>query len=95
MKPADVNGLDCRAAFEGSVMPAACEGAETRDEHLPKNLCLSQCHATSPKNRRPKVSFDIDSICCFANSLGIARQGINWDPKSHAILNLTQISTLD
>jgi hypothetical protein len=88
MKPADINGLDCRTAFEGSDVPAAPEGAETRDEHLPKNLCLSQCHVTSKKNRRAKVTFDIDSTCCFPNSLGVARLGINWFPKGHAVLNL-------
>jgi hypothetical protein len=89
MKPADINGLDCRAAFEGSDVPVAPQGSETRDEHLPKNLCLPQCHATSKKNRRAKVTFDIDSTCCFPSSLGVARQGINWSPKAHAVLNLT------
>lgn len=89
MKPADINGLDCRMAFEGSDIPAAPTGTEPHDEHLPKNLCLSQCHITSKKNRRAKVSFDIDSTCCFANSLAVARLGINWFPKCHPILNLT------
>jgi hypothetical protein len=89
MKAADINGLDCRAAFEGSDAPAAPHGTESLDEHLPRNLCLSQCHATSKKNRRAKVSFDIDSTCCFPNSLGVARLGINWFPKGHAFLNLT------
>ncbi|KAH9208129.1 hypothetical protein DL95DRAFT_468027 [Leptodontidium sp. 2 PMI_412] len=89
MKPADINGLDYRAAFEGSDVPAAPDGTEARDEHLPKNLCLSQYHVTSKKNRHAKMAFDIDSTCCFPSSLGVARQGINWFPKGHAVLNLT------
>jgi hypothetical protein len=89
MKPADINGLDCRTAFEGSDAPTAPDGAEVRDEYLPRNLCLSQCHNASKKNRRAEVTFDIDSTCCFANSLGVARLGINWFPKAHAVLNLT------
>jgi hypothetical protein len=89
MKSADINGLDYRAAFEGSDLPADPEDLERRDEYLPRNLCLSQCHVASKKNRRAGVTFDIDSTCCFPNSLGVARLGINWFPKSHAVLNLT------
>jgi len=77
MKPMDFDGSRYRAAFEGSDIPAAPAGTETHDEHLPRNLCLSQCHTVSKKNRRPKVAFDIDSTCCFITSLGVARQGIN------------------
>lgn len=61
----------------------------TPGENLPRNLCLSQHHATSKKNRRPKVTFDIDSICCFPPSLAIARRGIKWLPKFHASQNIT------
>ena len=70
-------------------MPAVDDGAKPRDEHLPKNLCLSQCHVSSKKNRRVKVSFNINSTCAFVNSLGVARQGVNWFPKGHPVLNLT------
>ena len=84
MKPGDYNGLDCQAAFEG----VAPEDIGTRNEKLPKNLCLSQHHLTSRKNRRPNVTFDIDSTCCFPTSLAFARLGINWMPKVHPILNL-------
>jgi hypothetical protein len=89
MKPMDFGGLDCQAAFEGTSPSAAPEDIGTRDENLPRNLCLSQQHAVSSKNRRAKVAFDIDSTCCFPTSLAIARQGINWFPKAHPFLNLT------
>jgi hypothetical protein len=75
MKPADLPvGLDCRSAFEG-IRPASY--TSTPDESLPRNLCLLQHHACSLKNRAPTVTFDIDSLCCFPSSLGIARQGLH------------------
>lgn len=89
MKPGDYNGLNCQAAFEGTSISAAPQDVGTRNENLPKNLCLSQHHTISRKNRRPKVMFDIDSTCCFPTSLAFARRGINWLPKAHPILNLT------
>ena len=88
MKPGDYNGLGCQAAFEGTSRLAAPKDVGTRNENLPKNLCLSQHHITSKKNRRPNVTFDIDSTCCFPTSLAFARLGINWMPKAHSILNL-------
>ena len=84
----DFGGLDCQVAFEGTSTSAALEDIGTRDENLPRNLCLSQHYATSRKNRFAKVSFDIDSTCCFLTSLAIVRQSINWFPKVHPFLNL-------
>ena len=88
MKPGDYNGLDCQAAFEGTSASAAPEDVGTRNENLPKNLCLSQHHTVSTKNRRAHVTFDINSTCCFLTSLAFALRGINWLPKAHLILNL-------
>lgn len=91
LRPADLpTGLDLRGAFEGSSLAASPWDAGTPDENLPKNLCLSQHHGCSPKNRAAQVTFDIDSLCCFPSSLAIARQGINWFPRSHAFLNFSQ-----
>jgi hypothetical protein len=78
MKPADFDGLDCKAVFEGTSPSAAPEEIGTRDENLPRNLCLSQTHTSSRKNRRAIEAFDIDSTCCFPTSLAVARQGIYW-----------------
>ena len=89
MKPADVGQVDCQAAFEGASPLAAPEDIGTRDENLPRNLCLSQHYAISSKSRRAKEAFDIDSTCCFPTSLAVARQGIYWFPKAHPFLNLT------
>jgi hypothetical protein len=83
MKPADLRDVNCRSAFEGT----SPEDIGTPDENLPRNLCLAQHHASSNKNRTAHTTFDIDSICCFPTSLGIARQGINWFPKPHSFLN--------
>ncbi|KAH7344244.1 hypothetical protein BKA66DRAFT_555043 [Pyrenochaeta sp. MPI-SDFR-AT-0127] len=80
MKPVDLPaGLDCRGIFEGIA-----RGSES---NLPANLCLSQ-HQTSAKQRAAQTTFDIDSLCCFPSSLGVARLGINWLPRSHSFLNL-------
>jgi hypothetical protein len=88
MKPIDLNGVDSQAVFEGTSPLSAPDEIGTRDEKLPRSLCLSQQHVSSKKNRPVQVSFDIDSTCCFPTSLAIARQGINWFPKAHPFLNL-------
>jgi hypothetical protein len=88
IKSGDYNGLDYQAVFEGASVSATPEDVGTRNENLPRNLCLSQHHIASKKNRRPDVSFDIDSTCCFLTNLVFARRGINWMPRAHPILNL-------
>ncbi|OBT54138.1 hypothetical protein VE04_06764 [Pseudogymnoascus sp. 24MN13] len=80
MKAVDYQGADCQAAFEGTNSQASPEESPSRNDGLPQNLCLSQHHATSRKNRQPKVTFDIDTV---------ARRGFNWYPKAHSFLNLT------
>jgi hypothetical protein len=89
MKPVDLRGVDCKGAFEGTSTVAFPEDVGTRDEHLPRNLCLSQHYSSSAKGRTPEVTFDIDSLCLFPSSLAVAYQGINWFPRSHPFLNLT------
>lgn len=89
MKATDIQGVDCKAAFEGVSPEASPEDVNTRDEGLRPSLCMSSKHSTSRKNRQPQVSFDIDSTCCFPTSLRFARRGIEWLPKAHRILNLT------
>jgi hypothetical protein len=85
----DYDGASYQAAFEGVSAAASPQDVGTRNEGLPRNLCLSEHHTASSKNRRPHVTFDIDSTCCFPTSLAFARGGINWLPKAHPILNLT------
>ncbi|KAH8799373.1 hypothetical protein F5884DRAFT_869282 [Xylogone sp. PMI_703] len=89
MKATDLREADCQAAFEGVILPASPRDNQTPDDRLPRNLCLSTYYTASKKNRRPKIAHDIDSMCCFPKSLGVARNGINWYPKFHAVLNLT------
>jgi hypothetical protein len=88
IKPMDLGGVDCQAVFEGTSSLSAPKDHGTRNEKLPRSLCLPQRHTSSKKNRAAKVSFDIDSTCCFPTSLAVARQGINWFPKPHPFLNL-------
>ena len=89
MKPAALpEGLDLKAAFEGTSPTAFPEDVGTPDEKLPRNLCLQQHHSRSRKGRAAKVRFDIDSVCCFPSSLAFARNGIDWHPRAHPILNL-------
>ncbi|KAF2279842.1 uncharacterized protein EI97DRAFT_438948 [Westerdykella ornata] len=81
-------GLDLKAAFEGTSPSAFPEDVGTPNEKLPRNLCLQQHHHSSNKGRAAKVRFDIDSVCYFPSSLGFARNGIDWHPRVHPILNL-------
>ena len=81
-------GLDLKAAFEGTSPAAYPEDAGTSNEKLPRSLCLQQHYHSSQKGRAAQVTFDIDSICCFPSSLAFARNGIEWYPWAHASLNL-------
>lgn len=89
MKASDAQGVDCQAAFEGTSARAAPEDVETRNQGLPRNLCLSQHHADSRKRRQPRVTFDIDSTSCFPTSLAFASRGIDWFPRASPMLNLS------
>ena len=89
MKPSDLSeGFDLKAAFEGTSPIAFPEDVGTPNEKLPRNLCLQQHHHSSNKGRAAKIRFDIDSVCCFPNSLAFAQNGIDWHPRAHSILNL-------
>ncbi|RKK88989.1 hypothetical protein BFJ68_g16815, partial [Fusarium oxysporum] len=69
----------CKAAMEGLV-----EG-----EQDPPYLCMHSNHsARRLEDDRISSSYDIDSLCSFPTSLGVARLGIQWYTQSHATLNL-------
>jgi hypothetical protein len=70
-------GIDLKAAFEGTSSSAYPENASTANKNLPQKLCLQQYYNASQKNCSLKTRFDIDSICCFPSSLGFARNGIH------------------
>ncbi|KAF7441634.1 hypothetical protein A1F99_140680 [Pyrenophora tritici-repentis] len=80
--------VDLKAAFEGTSPRAFPKDVGTLDEKLPHNLCLQQHYNSSRKGRAAKVRFDVDSVCCFPSSLAFARNGIDWHPQAHPILNL-------
>ncbi|RYP63086.1 hypothetical protein DL769_007073 [Monosporascus sp. CRB-8-3] len=71
--------LNCRQAFEGSG-----EGG------VPPRLCPEMYYDQTSDNARPfLVSYDVDSICGFASSLAVARQGIRWFPAMNTAMNIT------
>ncbi|KAK7178038.1 hypothetical protein PSPO01_15917 [Paraphaeosphaeria sporulosa] len=89
MKPSALpEGLDLKAAFEGTSPTAFPEDVGIPNEELPRNLCLQQLHNSSREGRAAKAMFDIDSVCCFPSSLAFARNGIDWHPRVHPILLL-------
>lgn len=89
MKPSALpKGLDLKAVFKGTSPTAFSEDVSTPNKKLPRNLCLQQHHHSSRKGRAAKVRFNIDSVCCFPSSLAFARNGIDWHPRAHPILNL-------
>lgn len=51
-----------------------------------KNVCL---HKEQTKPTKPDVSFDIDSFLGFATSLGVARNGLLYQPSPLATQNLS------
>ncbi|KAF4620107.1 hypothetical protein G7Y89_g14718 [Cudoniella acicularis] len=65
------------------------DGSRTGSQ-APKNLCLSVHQIQSRITPSPGVTYDIDSICGVANSLAVARLGIQWLPKSFPILNIAK-----
>ena len=53
----------------------------------PKRLYLPH-RAPEPLNRRANIMHDIDSLCLFPTSLGVAKQGLFWQPVPHPIMSL-------
>ncbi|KAM5520412.1 hypothetical protein FOXYSP1_14302 [Fusarium oxysporum f. sp. phaseoli] len=69
----------CKAAIEGLV-----EG-----EQDPPYLYMHSNHSAQRlEDNRISSSYDIDSLCSFPTSLGVARLGIQWYTQSHITLNL-------
>lgn len=69
----------CKAAMEGL-------GEGTQD---PPYLCMHSNHgARRLEDDSISSSYDIDSLCSFPTSLGVARLGIQWYTQSHVTLNL-------
>ncbi|GKU11138.1 unnamed protein product, partial [Fusarium langsethiae] len=69
----------CKAAMEGLV-----EGEQDPPYHcMHSNHCARRLEDDSISS-----SYDIDSLCSFPTSLGVARMGIQWYTQSHVTLNL-------
>ncbi|KAL5344254.1 hypothetical protein ACLOAV_010758 [Pseudogymnoascus australis] len=85
MRPGKLPRESCASAFEGTIPLGDGYAGEA-----PKNLCLSEHHSQSRTALSPEVTYDIDSICGVADSLAVARLGIQWIPKSFPILNIVK-----
>jgi len=55
---------------------------------LLQNLCLNTYYYFSTANKKPKVSFDVNSICCFLTSLVVAKNKIRINATANLALNL-------
>ena len=55
---------------------------------LPRNLCLNTYYCSSFANKKPKVSFNVNSTCCFLTSLAVARNKIWINAIANPALNL-------
>jgi len=55
---------------------------------LPQNLCLNTYYCFSTANKKPKISFDVNSTCCFFTSLVVARNKIQINATTNLALNL-------
>lgn len=60
-----------------------------QDNQQPRSLCLDTHHCTSHGDKKPEISFDIDSVCCFPTSLAVAKGGIRMHATAQAALNLS------
>ena len=58
------------------------------NKNLPKNLYLLQYYFINNKNRYTKIMFNINSVCCFFNSLKITYYRINQFYKAYFIFNI-------
>jgi len=93
MKAEELRRESCASAFEGTapfISGLLEEDGSHAGSQAPKNLCLSVYHGQSQIASSPEVTYDIDSICGVANSLAVARLGIQWLPKSFPILNIAK-----
>jgi hypothetical protein len=55
---------------------------------LPRNLCLNAYYCFSFANKKPKVSFDVNSTYCFPTSLVVAKNKIRINATANPALNL-------
>lgn len=90
MKAQELPTESCASAFEGAALLTSGLLEEDVGSQALKNLCLSVHHTQSRIAPSSEVTYDIDSICGVANSLAVARLGIQWLPKSFPVLNIVK-----
>jgi len=71
-----------------ATIAAAISNKTTNCNMLPQNLCLNTYYCSSTANKKPKVSFDVNSTCCFPTSLAVAKNGIQINATTNLALNL-------
>jgi hypothetical protein len=80
-------------AYIAATATAAATTATTSDKTtncniLPRNLCLNTYYYFSTANKKPKVSFNVNSTCCFLTSLVVAKNKIQINVTANPALNL-------
>ena len=71
IRPGKLSRESCASAFEGTVLLGDSHVGEA-----PKNLCLSENYSQSWTALSLEVTYNINSICSMADSLAVARLGI-------------------
>jgi hypothetical protein len=73
-----------RQLYEGRGRPTEPQA----EPEPPKKLHLPHKPPLEHQHRRPKVTYDIDSLCLFPTSLAVAHKGLFWQPTPHSMLNI-------
>jgi len=76
------------ATAVAAATAAATSNKTTNCNMLLQNLCLNTYYCFSTTNKKPKVSFDVNSTCCFLTSLVVARNRIQINVIANLALNL-------
>lgn len=79
---------------KGHIHPSDAEkwkhaflGTTDEDPDIPGKVCM-QCSYANQSPTPSTITYDIDSIMCFAPSLAVAKQGIRFNLTPHVVSNL-------
>jgi len=76
------------ATIVAAIIAATTSNKTTNCNMLLRNLCFNTYYCSSTANKKPKVSFDVDSTCCFLTSLAVAKNKIRINVTANLALNL-------
>ena len=79
----DLDPIQIQQLYEGRTPSVEPRG----EPNPPKKLHLPH-RPLERQNPHSKITYDIDGLCLFPTSLGVAQQGLYWQPTSHRIMNI-------